>query len=252
MNLAWFVARAAGLVAWALLALSATWGLLLSTRAMGRRPRARWLLDLHRFLGGLAVVFVGVHLVSLLADTYVRFTPAQLLVPLASEYRPVAVAFGIVALYVLIAVEVTSLLMKRMPRRIWHGVHMLSYPLFLLATVHLLTAGTDATNIVILALSFAALSGVTMFTLMRLAATRPTAVADLVAGTDVPQPSWATEPMPEAPPVLGPAHLGSDRSPGQPRLHGYGGRATVAAPPARSASPAPVRAATELAPRPLS
>ena len=69
----WYVARAAGLVSWALLAAATLWGLALSTRALGDRPRANWLLDMHRWLGGTALAFTGVHVIALLADQYVHF-----------------------------------------------------------------------------------------------------------------------------------------------------------------------------------
>lgn len=151
MNLAWYVSRAAGLVSWVLLALSIGWGLLLASRVAGRRPGPKWLLDVHRFLGGLAVVFVAVHVLALLADEYVTFTPTQLLVPFASTYRPTGVAAGVVALYLLLAVELTSLLRRHIPKRIWRSVHLLSYGLFALGTVHLFMAGTDAANPAVLA-----------------------------------------------------------------------------------------------------
>ena len=72
-TLPWYVARAAGLVGWGLLAAATLWGLALSTKVLGKRPRPNWLLDLHRWLGGVALVFTGVHVVALLADTYVHF-----------------------------------------------------------------------------------------------------------------------------------------------------------------------------------
>ena len=55
----WYVARSAGLVAWALLAASVLWGLALSTKILSPKVRANWILDLHRWLGGLATIFVG-------------------------------------------------------------------------------------------------------------------------------------------------------------------------------------------------
>lgn len=143
----WYVSRSAGIVGWALCAASVLWGLALATRALGRKPSAPWLLDLHRFLGGLAVVFVVVHMASLMIDPFVRFTLGDLLVPFAStQYRPGAVAWGVVAFYLLLAVEVTSLLKKRLPARLWRGVHLTSYVLYAFATVHLLTAGSDRFN----------------------------------------------------------------------------------------------------------
>lgn len=142
----WYVARSSGLVAWGVLAASMLWGLALTTRAFVGRVSSRGLLDLHRWLAGLAVVFTGVHLVAITADSFVHFGPADLFVPLATSWRPAAVAWGIVALYLLIAVEVTSLARRHLPPRLWRAVHALSFPLFVLATVHALLAGTDTTR----------------------------------------------------------------------------------------------------------
>jgi DMSO/TMAO reductase YedYZ heme-binding membrane subunit len=142
----WYVARAGGIVGWALVAASVVWGLLLSTRLLNGKPSARWLTDLHQFLGGLAVVFTGVHVGALIADNYTHFGLADVLVPLASSWRPGPVAAGVVALYLLAAVEITSLLRRRLPRAWWKRIHLTSYLLFWLGTVHGVTAGTDAAN----------------------------------------------------------------------------------------------------------
>lgn len=142
-HLWWYAARAAGLVAWALLTASVAWGLALSTRALGRRPRPAWLLDLHRALGGLAVIFTAVHVVAIMLDSYVHFGLSEVLVPFASSWHPVAVAWGIAAFYLLAAVELTSLARRHLPKRVWRRVHDASFPLFVFATVHGLSAGTD-------------------------------------------------------------------------------------------------------------
>jgi len=145
-QLLWFTARSSGIVAWALVSASVLWGLALSTRVLGPRPRANWLIDLHRFLGGASVVFVGVHVLATVLDSYVHFGLVEVLVPLASSWRPLPVALGIVSAYLLVAIQVTSLLRRRLPRRLWHAVHLASFPLFVVSTVHLLTTGTDAAN----------------------------------------------------------------------------------------------------------
>ena len=95
---------------------SVVWGLALSTRVLGGRPRPAWLFDLHRFLGGLALGFVGVHVLAVLADSYVHFSLLNVLVPLTGDWHPLAVALGIVGLYLLLAVELTSLARTRLPR----------------------------------------------------------------------------------------------------------------------------------------
>jgi predicted ferric reductase len=142
-TLPWYVARASGLVAWALLAGSDVWGLLMTSKIMRRWVKNSWLLDLHRWLGGLALVFTGVHVLAILTDTYVHFSLTSVLVPLVSHWHPVAVAWGVASLYLLAAVEVTSLVRKHLSHRLWKRVHFLSLPLFVSSTIHGLSAGTD-------------------------------------------------------------------------------------------------------------
>ncbi|MFN8105444.1 MAG: ferric reductase-like transmembrane domain-containing protein [Acidimicrobiia bacterium] len=168
----WYVARASGVVAAALVAAAVIWGLLLSTRVLQDRPRPAWLLDLHRMLGGLSLAFVAVHLAALVADTYVHFGVADLLVPFASDWRPGPVALGILALYLLAAVELTSLAMRKLPRRWWHGIHMSSYVCFWLVAIHGAAAGTDASNPLLRWGSVAAIVVVTGLTLYRVVAGR--------------------------------------------------------------------------------
>jgi predicted ferric reductase len=141
--LPWYVARAAGLVGWGLLAAATLWGLALSSKVFGKRPRPNWLLDMHRWLGGVALIFTGVHVLALLADQYVHFGLTSLLVPFASKWHPVAVAWGVVAFYLLLAVELTSLARARLSKKVWRRVHFASFALFIVSTIHGLTAGTD-------------------------------------------------------------------------------------------------------------
>jgi predicted ferric reductase len=142
-QLYWYLARSGGVAAWAMLGFSVLWGLVLSTKAFGSKPRPNWLLDLHRFVGGAAVIFTGIHVASLMLDSYIEFGVREVLVPFTSSYRPSAVAWGIIAFYLLLAVEITSLLRKRLSKRVWRATHYLSFPLFILATAHGVTAGTD-------------------------------------------------------------------------------------------------------------
>jgi methionine sulfoxide reductase heme-binding subunit len=145
-NIWWYFARAGGLVAWGLLAASVFWGLIFSGRLTRKRPTPAWNLDLHRFLGGLALIFVVIHVAALMADPYAHFGLSKILVPFASHWRPGAVAWGIVAFYLVLAVEATSLAMRWLPRKMWRSVHLLSFVLFVLSTVHAIQSGTDISN----------------------------------------------------------------------------------------------------------
>jgi DMSO/TMAO reductase YedYZ heme-binding membrane subunit len=197
----WHVARASGITAWMMSAAAVLWGLALSGRTMGQRVKAPWLLDLHRFLGTLTLVFVGVHLGGLVADNYVHFGLADLFVPFASGWRTGAVAWGIVAFYVLVAVEVTSWLMRRIPKRVWRAVHLSSLAMYVMGTIHLLRAGTDARNTVLQWAVVAASLAVVFFVVYRVvgpakrranrvaSAGERVAAAARRAGQAVPQPA---------------------------------------------------------------
>jgi hypothetical protein len=167
-TLPWYVARSSGLVAWALLAGAVVWGLLMTSKLVRRWVKNSWLLDLHRWLGGLALTFTGVHVLAILADTYVHFGLTSVLVPLASHWHPLAVAWGVVSLYLLATVELTSLFRRRLPRRLWRQIHLLSFPLFITSTIHGLSAGTDAQTHMAIVAALLTLAAVAILTALRL------------------------------------------------------------------------------------
>lgn len=164
----WYTSRAAGIVAWILLSLSVLAGMSIAhRRVVGGRPSPVppvWRLDLHRFLSALSMIFLFAHMGALVPDNFVHFGLAELLVPMQSEWQPADVAWGIVAFWLVLAVEITSLVRNRLPHRAWRIIHTSSFGVWAAATVHLLLAGTDAASpvfrvvqVVVIALVIAAL-----------------------------------------------------------------------------------------------
>jgi DMSO/TMAO reductase YedYZ heme-binding membrane subunit len=152
----WFVARGSGITAWLFLTASIMWGIVLGAGLFPKHRRPAWLLDLHRALGGLVVCFVGVHVGALIADNYVHFDVIDVLVPFAANWKTWQVALGVLALWGVVAVELTSLAMKHLRRSTWRAVHLTSYVVFVLTSLHGTFAGTDASNRLYLATSIAA------------------------------------------------------------------------------------------------
>jgi DMSO/TMAO reductase YedYZ heme-binding membrane subunit len=195
----WYLTRASGIVAWLMLTASVIWGIVLSTKAFPEHRRPAWLLDLHRWLGGLTVSFVAIHLATLVADSYIQFDLADLTIPFASDWKPLAVALGVIATWLLIAVEVTSLAMKRLPRRVWRAIHFSSYAVFLLASFHAALAGTDRAQWLYQVTAVASIVAVVWATVYRLThRRRPRTTARSVA----PRTQAPTVPLP--PPSLHP------------------------------------------------
>jgi len=144
VTVAWYAARAGGIVAFALLTIAVVVGLTLSGRArMKHWPRFA-VEDVHRFLGLLTGTFVGIHVLALLVDTYLPFSVAQVLVPGTAPYRPLATALGVIALELLVALAVTNRYRKRLSYRLWRRAHYLNFAVWLLALVHGITSGTDS------------------------------------------------------------------------------------------------------------
>ncbi|MDQ4030772.1 MAG: 2Fe-2S iron-sulfur cluster-binding protein [Actinomycetota bacterium] len=141
----WYVARASGLLALALLGASVMGGLLLSTR-LARGHTRTWTQGLHEFIGAFAVVFTVIHLACVLAADELRTSLRELLVPFARPDNPVAQGCGVLAFYLLLTAVLTSWTRALLPWRLWRRVHLLTFPLFALACAHTVLAGSDTTN----------------------------------------------------------------------------------------------------------
>jgi methionine sulfoxide reductase heme-binding subunit len=139
----WYAARAGGIVAYVLVSASVLAGILLAgkTKVPGF-PRFA-VEDVHRFLGTLAALFIGIHIAGVALDTVVPFPLRQLVVPFSASYRPLATGLGIVAVELLLAIGLTNRLRGRLPYRLWRRAHYLTLAVWLLATGHGVLAGTD-------------------------------------------------------------------------------------------------------------
>src|SRR5207244_6965962 len=143
VTVAWYVARAGGILGFALVTASVVLGLTLSGRARLKRWPRFAVEDVHRFAGLLAGTFVGIHVLALLLDTYVPFSLPQILVPGTASYRPLATALGVVALELLVALAVANRYRKRLSYRFWRPAHYLNFGVWALALVHGITSGSD-------------------------------------------------------------------------------------------------------------
>lgn len=141
----WDIARAGGFTAYILLALSVIVGLALSTKLQSPSRWPRLInSELHNFLTLLSTIFLGVHVLAVWVDPFTHFGWYEILIPFASYYRPIWMAFGIVALYLGIAIGISTLLRKRIGYLWWRRLHVLTLVIFLLTTVHGFFTGSDS------------------------------------------------------------------------------------------------------------
>ncbi len=140
----WYVTRAAGLISYLLLWLSTVWGLAVTNKVFDPVLHRAFTYDFHQFLSLLAIGFVILHIVVLLADKYLPFSMAQILVPFAAPYRPVWVGLGTIGLYLTLLVSITFYIRRWIGQKTFRMIHLASYLAFMGAALHGLFAGTDS------------------------------------------------------------------------------------------------------------
>lgn len=180
LPLAWLVARAAGLVAFGLLTLSVWLGLGMSTRLLGPK-RQKALLGWHRTLVWVGLAMLGLHVGALLLDPVLHFGLASVLVPFASAWKPGAVAAGVVAGWLSLALAASFRARKWIGQKGWRRLHYASFGAFALSLGHALLVGSDLQGIGGPLLALVAVGPVLWLSFFRLivgrAAPRPPAAA---------------------------------------------------------------------------
>ncbi len=139
----WYLARASGLIAAALMVVLMLSGIgfVTGTTYKFLEPITAWAT--HRALGIALAVMVVLHVGSLYFDTFVPFNLSDLLIPFKSGYQPMYVAFGIIALYLISLIILTSLVWLEKKPRTWKVIHIFSYLAMFLVFIHSLYLGTD-------------------------------------------------------------------------------------------------------------
>ena len=139
----WNLIRAAGIGAYLMLWASVTWGLVATTSLFGKRAPKATSVALHQAFSTLGLLLLAAHLGLLVVDRFMPFTPLDLVIPLRATYRPIGVAFGIVAMFSMVIVLVSSWVRKPLGTTWWRRLHAFSVPAFSLALVHGFMTGTD-------------------------------------------------------------------------------------------------------------
>ena len=142
----WFANRGTGFVLLVLLTLSTVLGVLSTARFSPRLWPRMLTQGLHRNISLLAVTFLAAHVVTAVVDTFVDIRWYDAFVPFGGRYMPLWLGYGAVALDLLIAVTVTSLVRHKMSHKPWRVVHLLAYGAWGLGLLHGLQMGTDAST----------------------------------------------------------------------------------------------------------
>lgn len=139
----WYATRGAGAVSLLLLTSVVALGIVLALR--WRSPGWPGFLTngLHRNLSLLSLVFLCLHVVTAVVDPYTSLGWRAAVIPFSSHYRPLWLGLGVVAIDLLVAQVVTSLLRGRIGYRAWRFIHWGAYVCWPVALAHGLGTGSD-------------------------------------------------------------------------------------------------------------
>jgi sulfoxide reductase heme-binding subunit YedZ len=149
----WYVSRATGLVTLLLLTASVLLGLLTAGRFSSDRWPRFLTQGLHRNVSLLVLVFLALHVGSIVADSYTSISLTAAFVPFASSYKTAWLSLGAVALDLLLALVVTSLVRDRLGYRMWRRLHWLAYACWPVAVAHGIGIGSDRSVTWVIALT---------------------------------------------------------------------------------------------------
>lgn len=139
----WYLTRSTGVVALVLLTVTVVIGVLDVAR-VGGPTWPRFVVDgIHRTGALLAVVFLGVHIVTAVLDSFAPISLVNAFVPFTGSYRPIWLGLGALASDLLLAIVVTSLLRRRLGHRAWRATHWLAYASWPIAVIHGYGTGSD-------------------------------------------------------------------------------------------------------------
>jgi sulfoxide reductase heme-binding subunit YedZ len=139
--------RATGIVALALLSTTMVLGILTAGRVKTRAWPGFAQAELHKRISLLAMVFVTIHVLTAVLDTYVHVGVLAVVVPFSSPYRPLWTGLGTAAVDLMLALAVSGALRQRIRARTWRAIHWLAYGSWPVAMAHSLGMGTDATTL---------------------------------------------------------------------------------------------------------
>jgi hypothetical protein len=139
----WYLTRAGGLISFLLLYLAIFFGIAIRFPGLKKIFQPVDSYDFHAWISVQALIFVIIHGLVLLTDEYLNFSLKDLFIPLSSTYQPELVTLGVLGMYAMVAVILTSYFRKYISQRIWRVTHFLNIVLYGLAFFHAYYLGTD-------------------------------------------------------------------------------------------------------------
>lgn len=143
----WLASRASGVVALVLVTISVGLGLMMASRLMRRPGLSRVMTALHEQTALAGMFAITVHGVTLIGDPWLKPGVVGVLVPFTMDYRPFFTGLGVIAGLLALFLGLTFYARRDVGSKFWRKIHRATILVYLLAVIHTIGAGTDASAI---------------------------------------------------------------------------------------------------------
>ena len=141
-HLFWITSRAAGTAALLFSSVAVGLGLTMTLKLLkGRGPDLR---VTHEALSLATMVAIVIHAVSLLGDSFLKPSVADIAIPFVSGYREPWMSIGILAGWAMIILGLSFYARRRIGMRRWRRLHRFTSVAWIAGIAHALGEGTDA------------------------------------------------------------------------------------------------------------
>ena len=140
----WLASRASGVVALVLVTVSVGLGLMMASKLMRRPGFSRVMTALHEQTALAGMFAISVHAITLIGDPWLKPGVVGVLVPFVMDYRPLFTGLGVIAGLLALFLGLTFYARRDVGSKFWRKIHRATILVYVLAVVHTIGAGTDA------------------------------------------------------------------------------------------------------------
>lgn len=162
----WQILRFLGIAAYILITLGICTGI--TSRIPGLNPvMKKYLIKLHLSLTNYGMILGIFHGVITLIDPYMPFSWSEILIPFTAKNSPFLNGLGTLSAYGMLLLVLTSDFRHKISKKVWHALHLLSYPTFFMTFIHGYVLGTDTAIPEIRMIYLASMAAVLLLGLLR-------------------------------------------------------------------------------------
>ncbi|HEU4707657.1 MAG TPA: ferric reductase-like transmembrane domain-containing protein [Solirubrobacterales bacterium] len=146
----WIVSRSSAMVAFVLVTASVFLGLTMASKPVRKPGFAKTMRALHEQTALAALVAIGIHVVAVFADPWLKPGVAGVAVPFVLSLNRFWNGIGVIAAYMAFMLGLSFYLRKQIGPKLWRSAHRATIVVYVLGLFHALGAGSDTGSLLFL------------------------------------------------------------------------------------------------------